>query len=84
MIKMSKHAEIRSQQRGISHDVLEVVMKYGRSTNVSGGASKLFFGNKEYSSVISKLKKIMKTLERAKGSTIVLGGDQIITVYKQR
>ena len=80
---LTNHAERRSQQRGISHEVMQVIMKYGRSSEAPGNTCKLFFGNKEYSSVVREFKKIMKTLERAKGGTIILGGDRIITVYKQ-
>lgn len=82
-MKMSKHAEIRSQQRALPQDVLEIVMKHGRILNAPGGAYKLFFGNKECALAISELKKMMKVLERAKGGTLIFGEDQVVTVYKQ-
>ena len=82
-MKMTKHAETRSQQRALPLNALEVVMKHGRFLNAQGGVYKLFFGNKECAHAISDLKKIMKTLERAKGGTLIFGGNQVVTVYKQ-
>jgi len=82
-MKMSKHAERRCQQRALPPDVLDIVMKHGRVSYAPGDVCKLFFGNKEYSHAISDLKKMMKRLERAKGGTIILGKEQIVTVYKQ-
>ena len=82
-MKMSKHAEKRCQQRALPPDVLDIVMKHGRMSHAPAGVCKLFFGNKEYSHAISDLKKMMKRLERAKGGTIIIGTDQIVTAYKQ-
>lgn len=82
-MKRTKHAEIRSQQRSLPLEVLEVVMKHGRVSNAPGGIYKLFLGNKECANAINDLKEAMKTLERAKGGTIILGENQVVTVYKQ-
>lgn len=82
-MKLSKHAKVRSQQRALPQDVLQVVMKHGRISHAPGGTYKLFFGNRECALAISDLKKVIKTLERAKGGTLVFGDDQVVTVYKQ-
>ena len=82
-MKMSKHAQKRSQQRALPPEVLDIIMKHGRVSPAPGDACKLFFGNKEYSRAISDLKKMMTVLEHAKGGTIILGDDKIVTVYKQ-
>lgn len=81
MIKLTKHAEKRIQQRGISQETLRIIMDHGRINNESGGVYKLFFGNKEYSNAINRLKQLIKSLERARGGTIVLA-EEVITVYK--
>ncbi|SDP23045.1 hypothetical protein [Desulforhopalus singaporensis] len=82
-MKMTKHATERSQQRSLPLEALEVVMRHGRVSYASGGVEKLFFGNKECADAITELKKVIKTLERAKGGTIILNNENIITVYKQ-
>ena len=82
-MKLSKHAGERSQQRSLPLEALEVVMRYGRISYASGGVEKLFFGNKECANAITELKRVIKTLERAKGGTIILNNENLITVYKQ-
>ena len=82
-MKMTKHAKIRCQQRALSPELLQVIFRYGRISKASGGIHELFFGNKEYANAINELKKIMKILERAKGGTVIFGGNQVVTVYKQ-
>jgi len=82
-MKMSKHAKKRCQQRSLPQETLEIVMRHGRMSHAPAGVCKFFFGNKEYSQAISDLKRVMKTLERARGGTIIMGTDQVVTVYKQ-
>ncbi|MFT5725940.1 MAG: hypothetical protein ACI8PB_000056 [Desulforhopalus sp.] len=82
-MKMTKHAAERSQQRALPPEVLELVLRHGRVSYASGGTEKLFFGKKECARMISELKKGIKTLERARGGTIILSNENIITVYKQ-
>lgn len=82
-MKMTRHATERSQQRAMPPEALEVVMKHGRASYAPGGLEKLFFGNKECAHAITELKKVIKTLERAKGGTIILSNENIVTVYKQ-
>jgi len=82
-MKMTRHAETRGQQRALPPYALEVVMKHGRFLNAPGGVCKLFFGNKECAHAISDLKKAIKTLERAKGGTLIFGENQVVTVYRK-
>lgn len=81
MLNVTKHAETRCQQRGFSKDIVQIIMDHGRFKPAPGGAHKLFFGNKEYSKAINELKKKIKVLEKARGSVLVLGENEIITVY---
>ena len=81
-MKMTKHAEIRKQQRGFSEQSLEIVLRYGRSITAPGGATKVFFGNKECQQVISEFKKVIQIMDRARGTNIIIADDNIITVYK--
>jgi hypothetical protein len=84
-MKMTKHAEMRSRQRGFSPEILKIIMQYGHISEAPGSAFKLFFGNREFSQAICALKKMIQVLERAKGGTMILGNDHsIVTCYKQR
>jgi hypothetical protein len=40
---MTKHAQVRSQQRGIPPMVQDLLMKFGTSIHLGGGCTKLFF-----------------------------------------
>lgn len=82
-MRLSKHAQIRSQQRSLPLQALEVVMKHGKVSHAPGGVCKIFFGNKECALAIGELKTLMKVIERAKGGNIVMGNGQVITVYKE-
>ena len=79
---MTEHGKIRCQQRGISLDVLHIIMEHGEIHPAYNGSYKLFFGNKEFSNAINRLKNTIKSLERAKGSTIVLNDGYLVTAYK--
>ena len=83
MIKLSRHAEIRSQQRALPRHIIETIMNYGNVSYAPGGVYKIYFGNKECAYAVSDLKKKIKEFERAKGGAILLGENKIITVYKQ-
>ena len=82
-MKMTRHAKTRCQQGGLPAKVLELVLRHGCPSHALGGIEKLFLGNKECSRIIAELKKDIKKIERAKGSTIILSNENIITAYKQ-
>ena len=79
----SEHANKRQQQRNITDMMLEVIEGNGRVEYTPGGALKVFFGNKEYKQTISELKRIIKLVERARGGTMILANDTVLTVYRK-
>ncbi|MCP4104946.1 MAG: hypothetical protein GY749_05340 [Desulfobacteraceae bacterium] len=97
-MRLTKHAETRKQQRGFSSLTMNIIQQYGRCENVPGGATKFFFGEREYKRAVEELKntiklmeekkeknKIQKTIQlmdRAKGGKIITKDGRIITVYK--
>ena len=81
-MKMTKHAEKRKNQRGFSKFVMDIILTYGNYKNARGGAIKVHFGKKEYQKVMTESKKFIQELDKAKGSSIIIAGDQIITLYK--
>ena len=40
---ITKHAEVRMQQRGVSAEVLDLLLRYGRRTRAGKGAEIVFF-----------------------------------------
>ncbi len=47
-MKKTKHAYKRFQQRGFSGFTLDLIMRYGKCIQAPGGATKIFFGNREW------------------------------------
>ena len=83
-MNLTKHAKCRKQQRGFSDSNIKVIMEYGRLSDAKGEAYKLFLGDKESQAAISELKSLIKVIEKAKGGTLVISGENIITVYKAK
>jgi hypothetical protein len=57
-------------------------LKYGRQIKAPGGATKIFFGNKEYQGAISEFKTAIQLLDKAKGGNLIIKDNQILTAYK--
>jgi hypothetical protein len=43
---------------------------------------KIFFGRQKYTSAIHELKKMIKLLDRAKGGTLIVADNKVVTVYR--
>jgi hypothetical protein len=81
-MKLTKHAEARSRQRGFSSLSISLLQEYGRTTEAAGGAIKLSFGKKEAEVVRHELKKILQLIDKVNGSALILEGGTILTMYK--
>jgi hypothetical protein len=81
-MKMSKHAQVRIRQRGISIAVLDVIWKYGRESFAPGGAVKYFFGKNECQYALYEHKGRIQFLDHLKGCTIVVIDGVVISAYK--
>jgi hypothetical protein len=81
-LQVTKHAEKRMRQRGFSRFSIEILEQFGRLEDAPGKAKKIFFGNKEHQLAISEFKKAIQFLDKAKGGTMIIVNDDILTVYK--
>jgi len=81
-MRISRHARVRSQQRGMSEFAIQMILQHGKISFAPGGTRKIFLGNKEHSKIVGELKKTIQELDHAKGGTLIFNNDQIITVYK--
>ncbi len=81
-MKLTQHAEKRIQQRGFSKLVIDIVLSQGKEQPAAGGATKIFFGKKECQILIGELKKTIQIVEKARGSSLIIIGDKILTSYK--
>ena len=81
-MEITRHAEKRQHQRGLSDFALKIIEQNGRWEKAPGGVIKVFFGNKEYQRTIGEFKKIIQFLDKIKGGTMIVDGSSILTVYK--
>ncbi|MHB8790166.1 MAG: hypothetical protein ACYDBT_09825 [Desulfobulbaceae bacterium] len=81
-MNLTKHAQKRKQQRGLSDLILKIIEYNGKVLPSPGGAERIFFGKKECNKIIEELKKTMRLVERAKGGSIIIADGKILTIYK--
>ena len=81
---LTEHARKRMNQRAIKNDVLEIVLSLGNFKNAKSGANKIFFGKKQSQKAIGDLKRIIKILERAKNTNVIISDGIILTAYKSQ
>jgi hypothetical protein len=77
---LTAHAEVRMQQRGISSDLLELVLRYGR-TLYGRGLSFRVIGHKE----VERYAREGVDLSRAEGiHVLVQSNGAVITTYRNQ
>lgn len=81
-MKLTKHAQERSRQRGFSNLFISLIEQFGRTEKAAGGAVRVFFGKKEYELARHELKRILQLLDKVNGSALIVDGDSILTMYK--
>ena len=97
-MKLTKHAQKRMRQRGFPGLAISIIEHYGTSSKAPGGATKLFFGEKQCQDIVSESKQriqehqyaiseekhFIQQLDHLKGSTIIMDEkqDTAITLYK--
>ena len=80
-MKLTEHARKRARQRGFSKISLNIIRECGRTERAPGGAVRIFFGKKEYQKALIEFKRAIQTLDKAKGGTIIVEDDDVLTVY---
>lgn len=81
-MKMTAHAIARMNQRGISPEAIDLILKYGSCKQARGGSVGVFLGNKQRQEIISQLKKSIQLIDKAKNGFVILKDDCILTTYK--
>ena len=80
-MKITKHAETRSQQRGIPMEAIELLYNHGDLTKKPGGAFEVKLLNKTRTKLLSDLKYLQNIIEKASKNVIIINGENIITSY---
>jgi hypothetical protein len=83
-MKMTKHAKTRSQQRGISAQMVEMVKALGEAEKRPGNALEYKIRKRDKNYAISFLKRLIQLIDKSSNiSVIVRDMDQVLTVYRQ-
>ena len=79
---LTKHAMIRSRQRGFSPALLDIISNYGRHEPTVGGATKVSFGKKESLQLIREAKRLIQMFDKINNATLIVKDGCILTMYK--
>lgn len=75
---LSRHAETRAQQRGIRESDIPLIVAVGTPIDDDS----IFLNERDVEREIQQHKRIISALERLSGCRVVLGGENVVTVYR--
>lgn len=78
---ISKHAKIRSQQRNIPINDIELIMQFGTPLPKPGGAVEYSISKKDKNNIIKHLKYLINIISNIDNKSVLIKEDCIITVY---
>ena len=81
---ISKHATVRCQQRAIPKFLVDLIMEIGTEYSKPGGAIEYSVRMKDKNRIISYLKHLINSVERATNKAVLIIDGQIITVYHKK
>ena len=82
---LTRHARIRSQQRGLSLDILDCVLAYGRVSKAPGGTSRVLLDRHAIALASDDYPQYRTRLEAKRGLYLILTQDgRVITAAHQQ
>ena len=81
MLNITKHATIRSQQRGIPKDEIDLILEFGKKKNRPGGAVEFGILKKDKNKIIRELKWLINKIDKIQKKRVLMIENSIITVY---
>ena len=85
-MRVTRHAQIRSKQRGIPKGAVNLVITYGIGQKVCGDATKYLLDKRAIDHGIHELKSQIQTMEKLKTLRVIVADDEqdVITVYHEK
>ena len=82
-MRISNHASIRSQQRGIPKDYIDLILRYGTPVRRQGDTLEYRLYKKDKERIIKHLKQLIQSIDKCTGKAVLVDSDVegIITVY---
>ncbi|MGA7492151.1 MAG: hypothetical protein WB930_18030 [Syntrophobacteraceae bacterium] len=85
-MQLTQHATIRSKQRGISTECINMIIDFGTSEKRKGGAIEYRLKKGDKSNLLKQLKHQIQLLDKIDGKAVLVSDDmkEVITVYRTR
>ena len=82
-MKVSNHANKRSQQRGIPKDYIELILEYGTPVRRQGDTLEYRLHKKDRDRLVKHLKQLINSIDRCTNKAVLVDSDmkEIVTVY---
>lgn len=81
-MNVSKHADLRSQQRGISKEIIDVIITFGEKKRKPGNVWEFIVTKKKKQKMIKEIKHLLQLFDKSiNKSVLVSDDDTIITTY---
>ena len=78
----TRHAKERCQERGIPLQVAELIVEFGTVCTPADETCRYELRQRDKEAAIRQLRQKLQDLEKSSGKVVVLGGDRIITAYR--
>jgi len=83
-MKISNHAQKRSQQRGFNKFLIQLIYQHGHTTRRPGNAQEIYITKKIKADIISELRKSIQALDKISSKSLISSNDgTIITMYNK-
>ena len=82
-MRISNHASIRSQQRGIPKDYIDIILRYGTPVRKQGDTLEYRLRKKDKERIIKHLKQLIQSIDKCTGKGVLVDSnmEEIVTVY---
>ena len=82
-MKISNHALIRSKQRGIPKDYIDMIMQYGTPIKKPGQTLEIKIQKRDKNQIIKHLKRLLNSIDKCSNKAVLVDSNTstVITVY---
>lgn len=82
-MKISRHATIRSQQRGIPKDYIDIIVRYGTPVRRQGDTLEYRLHRKDRERIITHLKQLIQSIDKCNNKAVLVDSklEEIVSVY---
>ena len=82
-MKMSRHALVRSKQKGIPSDLIDIILQFGTPVKRPGNVLEIQIKKKDKNEIIKHLKWLIHSVEKGANKAILadISLKEIVTVY---